>query len=133
MYGKLEEPDGLGGLLRLRQGPPRLQDQLLAAEKAGSWSEALALHEQVTTPLVTVIAGLTVHITVTSSNDEYDNETGRTVAVTTVTITVMIATAEASVAWLRLCTMSCRAPCVYIQVTWNCQTKQCVMYLTLHS
>lgn len=48
VYGKLEEPDGLGGLLRLRQGPPRLQDQLLAAEKAGSWSEALALHEQVT-------------------------------------------------------------------------------------
>ncbi|KAL3137629.1 hypothetical protein ABBQ38_004906 [Trebouxia sp. C0009 RCD-2024] len=46
VYGKLEEPDGLGGLLRLRQGPPRLQDQLLAAEKAGSWSEALALHEQ---------------------------------------------------------------------------------------
>ena len=46
MYGKLEEPDGLAGLLRLRQGPPRLQDQLLAAEKAGSWSEALALHEQ---------------------------------------------------------------------------------------
>lgn len=48
VYGKLEEPDGLGGLLRLRQGTPRLQDQLLAAEKAGSWSEALALHEQVT-------------------------------------------------------------------------------------
>ena len=47
VYGKLEEPDGLAGLLRLRQGPPRLQDQLLAAEKAGSWSEALALHEQV--------------------------------------------------------------------------------------
>jgi len=46
VYGKLEEPDGLAGLLRLRQGPPRLQDQLLAAEKAGSWSEALALHEQ---------------------------------------------------------------------------------------
>jgi hypothetical protein len=46
VYGKLEEPDGLAGLLRLRQGPPRLQDQLLAAEKAGSWSEALALYEQ---------------------------------------------------------------------------------------
>ena len=57
VYGKLEEPDGLAGLLRLRQGPPRLQDQLLAAEKAGSWSEALALHEQVSccrNPLVTL-------------------------------------------------------------------------------
>ena len=27
MYGKLEEPDGLAGLLRLRTGGPRLQDQ----------------------------------------------------------------------------------------------------------
>lgn len=42
----LEEPDGLAGLVRLRSGPARLQDQLLAAEKAGSWAEALALHEQ---------------------------------------------------------------------------------------
>ena len=46
VYGKLEEPDGLAGLVRLRRGPALLQDQLLAAEKAGSWSEALALHEQ---------------------------------------------------------------------------------------
>ena len=46
MYGKLEEPDGLAGLVRLRSGPAHFQDQLLAAEKAGSWSEALALHEQ---------------------------------------------------------------------------------------
>lgn len=46
MYGKLEEPDGLAGLVRLRSGPARFQDQLLAAEKAGVWSEALALHEQ---------------------------------------------------------------------------------------
>lgn len=28
VYGKLEEPDGLGGLLRLRTGGPRLQDQV---------------------------------------------------------------------------------------------------------
>lgn len=27
VYGKLEEPDGLAGLLRLRTGGPRLQDQ----------------------------------------------------------------------------------------------------------
>lgn len=46
VYGKLEEPDGLAGLVRLRSGPACFQDQLLAAEKAGSWSEALALHEQ---------------------------------------------------------------------------------------
>ena len=46
MYGKLEEPDGLAGLVRLRNGGPRLQDQVLAAEKAGCWSEALALYEQ---------------------------------------------------------------------------------------
>lgn len=46
VYGKLEEPDGLAGLVRLRSGPAQFQDQLLAAEKAGSWSEALALHEQ---------------------------------------------------------------------------------------
>ena len=47
MYSKLEEPDGLGGLLRLRQGGPCLQDQILAAEKAGRWPEALTLYEQV--------------------------------------------------------------------------------------
>lgn len=46
IYGKLEEPDGLGGLIRLRHGGPRLQDQILASEKAGSWNEALALYEQ---------------------------------------------------------------------------------------
>ncbi|KAK9842495.1 hypothetical protein WJX81_002719 [Elliptochloris bilobata] len=46
VYGKLEEPDGLAGLLRLRTGGPRLQDQVLAAEKAGCWSDALALYEQ---------------------------------------------------------------------------------------
>lgn len=28
VYGKLEEPDGLAGLLRLRTGGPRLQDQV---------------------------------------------------------------------------------------------------------
>lgn len=46
IYGKLEEPDGLAGLVRLRHGGPRLQDQILAAEKAGSWNEALELYEQ---------------------------------------------------------------------------------------
>ena len=35
VYGKLEEPDGLGGLVRLRRGGPRPQDQVLAAEKEG--------------------------------------------------------------------------------------------------
>ncbi len=30
VYGKLEEPDGLAGLLRLRVGGPRLQDQARA-------------------------------------------------------------------------------------------------------
>ena len=47
VYGKLEEPDGLAGLARLRSGGALLQDQVLAAEKAGSWGEALGLHEQV--------------------------------------------------------------------------------------
>ena len=47
MYGKLEEPDGLAGLAKLRSGGMKLSDQVLAAEKAGSWSEALGLHEQV--------------------------------------------------------------------------------------
>ena len=46
VYSKLEEPDGLGGLLRLRQGGPCLKDQILAAEKAGNWPEALTLYEQ---------------------------------------------------------------------------------------
>lgn len=46
IYGKLEEPDGLGGLIRLRPEGPRLQDQILASEKAGSWNEALELYEQ---------------------------------------------------------------------------------------
>ena len=47
VYGKLEEPDGLAGLSKLRSGGMKLSDQVLAAEKAGSWSEALGLHEQV--------------------------------------------------------------------------------------
>lgn len=46
VYGKLEEPDGLAGLAKLRAGGARLADQVLAAEKAGNWSEALGLHEQ---------------------------------------------------------------------------------------
>ena len=28
VYGKLEEPDGLSGLVRLRRGGPRLEDQV---------------------------------------------------------------------------------------------------------
>lgn len=46
MYGKLEEPDGLEGLVKLRQGGPRPADQRLAAEKAGNWAEAATLYEQ---------------------------------------------------------------------------------------
>lgn len=46
VYGKLEDPDGLQGLVRLRQGAPCPEDQRLAAEKAGNWSEALTLYEQ---------------------------------------------------------------------------------------
>lgn len=46
VYGKLEDPDGLQGLVRLRQDGPRPEDQRLAAEKAGNWSEALTLYEQ---------------------------------------------------------------------------------------
>ncbi len=56
MYGKLEEPDGLAGLAKLRSGGPLLSDQLLAAEKAGSWSEALGLHEQVASPDCTAVS-----------------------------------------------------------------------------
>ncbi len=37
-------------MVRLRTGGARLQDQLLAADKAGQWSEALALYEQVKVP-----------------------------------------------------------------------------------
>jgi serine/threonine-protein kinase ATR len=46
IYSKLEEPDGLEGLMKLRQGGPRPEDQRLAAEKAGSWGEALTLYER---------------------------------------------------------------------------------------
>jgi len=48
VYSKLEEPDGLQGFIKLRPdgGSPRLEDQRLAAEKAGNWGEALALYEQ---------------------------------------------------------------------------------------
>ena len=45
VYGELEEPDGLSGLIQLRQGGLTHADQILAAEKAGSWSEALTLYE----------------------------------------------------------------------------------------
>lgn len=50
IYGGLEEPDGLGGLVQLRGGGPCPADTRLAAEKAGAWSEALSLHEQVHIP-----------------------------------------------------------------------------------
>uniref|UniRef100_A0A7R9VTK1 Serine/threonine-protein kinase ATR n=1 Tax=Chlamydomonas euryale TaxID=1486919 RepID=A0A7R9VTK1_9CHLO len=45
VYGQLEEPDGLSGLVRLRQGGLTRSDQILVAEKAGSWGEALTLYE----------------------------------------------------------------------------------------
>ncbi len=45
VYGQLEEPDGLSGLVQLRQGGLTTGDQILVAEKAGSWGEALALYE----------------------------------------------------------------------------------------
>eukprot|EP00798_Chlamydomonas_sp_ICE-L_P024092 gene24092-9666_t len=45
VYGQLEEPDGLSGLVQLRQGGLTTTDQILAAEKAGAWSDALALYE----------------------------------------------------------------------------------------
>lgn len=47
VYGKLEEPDGLSGLMCLRRSGLKLQDQIVAAEKAGCWTDALALHEHV--------------------------------------------------------------------------------------
>lgn len=47
VYGKLEEPDGLSGLVQLRQGGATPADHMLAAQKAGAWSEALSLYEQV--------------------------------------------------------------------------------------
>lgn len=46
VYGQLEEPDGLTGLMQLRPGGANTSDQILAAEKAGTWSEALSLYEQ---------------------------------------------------------------------------------------
>lgn len=45
IYGELEEPDGLDGIMKLRQGPSKLEDQRLAAEKNGSWAEASSLYE----------------------------------------------------------------------------------------
>lgn len=46
VYGQLEEPDGLSGLVLLRSGGLTLQEQVITAEKAGAWSEALALYQQ---------------------------------------------------------------------------------------
>ena len=45
VYSKLEEPDGLEGLVKLRVGGPGPDDQRLVAEKAGNWGEALSLYE----------------------------------------------------------------------------------------
>lgn len=45
VYGQLEEPDGLSGLVQLRQGGLTTSDQILVAEKAGSWADALAMYE----------------------------------------------------------------------------------------
>lgn len=47
VYSKLEEPDGLGGLLSLHQGDLDVHDKITAAESAGRWPEALTLYEQV--------------------------------------------------------------------------------------
>ena len=46
IYSRLEEPDGLDGLIKLRRGIPHPADQRLVAEKAGSWAEALTLYER---------------------------------------------------------------------------------------
>jgi serine/threonine-protein kinase ATR len=45
IYSGLDEPDGLGGLSRLR-GQAGLQDQMLITEKSGNWAEALTCYEQ---------------------------------------------------------------------------------------
>lgn len=46
VYSRLEEPDGLEGLIKLRMGGPTLVDRRLVAEKTGAWSEALSLYER---------------------------------------------------------------------------------------
>jgi serine/threonine-protein kinase ATR len=45
VYTKLEEPDGLDGIMKLRQGTAKVEDQRLAAERNGSWTEACSLYE----------------------------------------------------------------------------------------
>ncbi|WVZ78438.1 hypothetical protein U9M48_026147, partial [Paspalum notatum var. saurae] len=45
IYGGLDEPDGLLGLVNLRKSSS-LQDQLIINEKAGNWAEVLTLCEQ---------------------------------------------------------------------------------------
>ena len=44
-YSHLEEPDGIGGLIKMRK-ESRLSDKTLAAEMAGNWSEVLAIYEE---------------------------------------------------------------------------------------
>ena len=45
IYDRLEEPDGIDGIMKLRKGARKVSDQQLAAEKNGSWAEALTLYE----------------------------------------------------------------------------------------
>jgi len=45
IYDRLEEPDGIDGIMKLRKGARKVSDQRLAAEKNGSWAEALTLYE----------------------------------------------------------------------------------------
>lgn len=45
IYSRLEDPDGLDGAMKLRKGARQLEDQSIAAEKNGSWAEALTLYD----------------------------------------------------------------------------------------
>ncbi|GIL92019.1 hypothetical protein Vretifemale_19512, partial [Volvox reticuliferus] len=44
-YGQLGEPDGLAGLCAMRPGGLSEADQVLVAERAGQWNDAMALYE----------------------------------------------------------------------------------------
>ncbi len=46
VYGRLEDPDGLEGVVMLRKGGPTLRDRLVSAHNTGRWAEALAMHQQ---------------------------------------------------------------------------------------
>lgn len=45
----MDEPDGLHGLVRLRQGGLVVQDKIAVAQKSGQWDEALSLYAQAIT------------------------------------------------------------------------------------